>query len=435
MKPFSILSARFASKCYYSTSTEQDLTEAGRKACFQELQLKSSLSNFYEWLSGFSDGESSFYYRVRSNVVAFEFKISLHKDDLAVLVFIQESLGKGKVDISGGKASFRVVKHHELLFLLEIFDKFPLNSNKYLNYLDFKQAFDLYKIKSPLAIKEIIKLKNGMNTLRTSFTMPLEHRIRITPYWVLGFTEGEGSFSIRKDMPFYLVFSLTQKGNTALMKALEKFFNNLGSSRAWRDKVSPVSTSYDNRIANKGEITGLYINRVDYITSVIIPFFDSFTWHSKKEQDYKDWKSVLELKKLGLHWREDGVSVINLILSRMNLNRSYRNSAKLLSTKNEQLREDIKNLLAGPSNLEIRADGRIFIKSLNKYYKGAGNTKVDLLDENGLIFNSFASISECAKYLDLSASTVRDRLHSNQPICVANKKLFICKSIDNGSIV
>lgn len=81
---------------------------------------------------------------------------------------------------------------------MEIFEKFPLNSTKYLNYLDFKKALELYKVKSPGAIREINMLKNRMNVLRTDFTMPESHQLRITPNWVLGFTEGEGSFSKKK---------------------------------------------------------------------------------------------------------------------------------------------------------------------------------------------------------------------------------------------
>lgn len=71
----------------------------------------------------------------------FEFKISLHKDDLPALQVIQEKLGIGKIDTYGKMSSFRVNKHKDLLILLDIFTKFPLNSTKYLNYLDFKLAF------------------------------------------------------------------------------------------------------------------------------------------------------------------------------------------------------------------------------------------------------------------------------------------------------
>ena len=35
-----------------------------------------------------------------------------------------------------------------------------------------------------------------MNRKRTDFKMPLDHIITITPYWLLGFVEGEGNFFI-----------------------------------------------------------------------------------------------------------------------------------------------------------------------------------------------------------------------------------------------
>lgn len=111
----------------------------------------------------------------------------------------------------------------------------------------------------------------------------------------------------------------------------------------------------------------------------------------------------------------------------MNLNRLSSNPAKLSPIQLEKLRENICKLLSEPSNLEIKADGRIFIKSLNKYYTGSGNIKADLLDKNGLVHHSFDSISECAKFLGLSAGTVAQRLRDNQPIKVGSKNCLYIK--------
>ena len=36
-----------------------------------------------------------------------------------------------------------------------------------------------------------------MNSGRTDFVMPANHNIIIKPYWLLGFIEGEGCFSIQ----------------------------------------------------------------------------------------------------------------------------------------------------------------------------------------------------------------------------------------------
>ena len=59
------------------------------------------------------------------------------------------------------------------------------------------------------------------------------------------------------------------------MKAIQEFFDNLDINYSNNETV--VSASYDRRIASKGEISNLYITRVDYITDVLIPFFDSLS--------------------------------------------------------------------------------------------------------------------------------------------------------------
>jgi hypothetical protein len=50
-----------------------------------------------------------------------------------------------------------------------------------------------------------------MNTKRTDFIMPKEHKVVITPYWLLEFIEGDGSFSFNSNLN-RIMFSLSQKG-------------------------------------------------------------------------------------------------------------------------------------------------------------------------------------------------------------------------------
>lgn len=119
----------------------------------------------------------------------------------------------------------------------------------------------------------------------------------------------------------------------------------------------------------------------------------------------------------------------------MNLNRSSSNPTKLSSAQIELLKLDIRRLLAGPSNLEVKADGRIFIKSLNKYYMGGGSIKLDLVDKNGLLCYSFPAISECTKFSGISAGTIAKRFRDNKAICVADTELYIRNRRDSGSIV
>lgn len=109
----------------------------------------------------------------------------------------------------------------------------------------------------------------------------------------------------------------------------------------------------------------------------------------------------------------------------MNLNRSSSNTVRMSQPRKDILQRDIVKLLTVPSNLEVKEDGRIFIKSLNKYYSGSGMTKLELLDKNGLVVNTFASISSCAKFLGIAPATVTSRLQKNKAVIVDNKELFI----------
>ena len=58
-----------------------------------------------------------------------------------------------------------------------------------------------------------------MNKNRINFDMPLDHKIRISDYWLLGLIEGEGSFHlIRTRMIPSFDIKLTEKQKPLLIK-------------------------------------------------------------------------------------------------------------------------------------------------------------------------------------------------------------------------
>jgi hypothetical protein len=95
---------------------------------------------------------------------------------------------------------------------------------------DFASAFDIYIGSKDKAntLKEILRLKNNMNRLRLDYALPEDKFISITPYWLLGFIEGEGCFSINKHNNYRLDFSLCQSStNFELMKSIKLYLENL----------------------------------------------------------------------------------------------------------------------------------------------------------------------------------------------------------------
>lgn len=167
---------------------------------------------------------------------SFRFAITLHIDDKNVLVSIRDTLAVGNVTANDGPASackFVVSDKEGIRKLISIFDKYNLNTTKYLDYLDFKEAFNLYNSRDGVITEELkdklIELKSGMNTNRTNFNMPLNHDIKITTYWLLGLIEGEGSFHFwRSDLLPVFSLVLTERQRPVLEKIKEFFIQNLG---------------------------------------------------------------------------------------------------------------------------------------------------------------------------------------------------------------
>ena len=94
-------------------------------------------------------------------------------------------------------------KIHLINQILPIFDKYSLLTHKQLNYKDWREAIFLKKVAKEKGYKidkviynNILKLKNRMNNLRTSYDAYNLTKDMVNKYWLLGFVEGDGSFPL-----------------------------------------------------------------------------------------------------------------------------------------------------------------------------------------------------------------------------------------------
>lgn len=118
----------------------------------------------------------------------------------------------------------------DISIILAIFTKFNLNTTKHLNFIAFKQAFLLFVENSNQIVRKELKpviksIMGNMNKQRTEFSMASDH-YNVSSYWLLGYVEGDGSFFFSASNKS-LVFIISQKGNEALMRAVEKFLYKL----------------------------------------------------------------------------------------------------------------------------------------------------------------------------------------------------------------
>lgn len=294
-------------------------------------------ASFIEWLVGFIDAEGNFTIRVRDNTpsIGFVFKIDLHSDDRAILDYICNRLQIGQTGVydSGAVARWSVSDFKGLSKLIGIIDLRSLNTSKYLDYLKWKEAINLWRkaVESgtdptqKLAIRaDILNLKASMNKNRNTFFPIPGHKINISPYWFLGFLEGDGSFVVNSQSfqtTFAIELTYTEK---PVLIALSEFIKGLIPDHLTelKDRPSIISVSeYPSRGLTKKPTAVLRFSHFQLLCEVITPFFDQLTFFTKKGLDYKDWKVVNQLKNTGLHRTVKGKILIGAICNRMNINR------------------------------------------------------------------------------------------------------------------
>ena len=422
----------------------------------EEMIVTKEMEDFYEWLRGFVDAEGYFSITPNRNAYSFTFGIGLHIDDLEVLKYIQKILQVGTVFIKPNMAEFVVRRFDELKVIIEIFDKTPLNSCKHLNFLSFKQAFDLYTVqaesfkdKTQLRV-QIENIKNTMNTSRTDFSQP-NRTFHITPNWLLGFIEGDGCFNIystkTKNSHIRLSFRLLIIQSTidlALLLAIKNYINSLAVSSSntfdqtisinlqdkereelQRDYVGLYSSTNKN-IAKPNEKCNLTVGNKDFIKDILLPFFDRLTFHTKKKLDYQDWKNILLLNEKGFHYTAEGIELIQSTLKQMNSSRLSNNVKNTLLDR-KLLLSKINELLSRPSNFILR-DEKIYIKSTGAYYYN--NTKpvsILMLDEKNSVVKSWLSLTSCAEGLGLSKSGTQKRLKNQTRFDFEGKIVYLMK--------
>jgi hypothetical protein len=388
-----------------------------------------SIDNSYNWLSGFTDAEGFFYIVYTGQICAFKFQINLHKDDINVLYFIQKLLGFGEVRSFDNYASFTVTRLKDIAKIIDIFNRYPLQSTKWLNFQDFAKAYKLYTNhpKNPELIKEILTIKNGMNQKRSDYTMPKDKEINITPYWLLGFIEGEGCFSINRQNKFRLDFSLSQSiVDLKLMQSIKTYLENLlGTNGSYDNAIGIFVTEFTN-LKHKASVR-IETTRVEYLFNIFIPFLDKLTWHTKKQLDFQDWKNIFNLKQQGHQFTPEGLELIEKILSQMNKNRLSTSGKP--SVDRTHLLFEVEQLLNRPSNFELK-DGKKWIISLNKYYHSSRkNICVFIKSEDGTNIHKFDSLADCAKFLNVDPTTVSKRITKNIHFLLDNKRVYIKKEV------
>lgn len=222
--------------------------------------------NFHQWLVGFTDGDGSFsIIRVAEGKWTLFFKLTQSTYNLRVLYFIKNQLGVGSIYIESdcNKGDLRIRDRKTIgSIILPIFDKYPLLTSKYFSYLKFKKAYEI--LENPnLSTKDkdnfLLELKNeqmlsnyispAWKTVNFEVHNTNQAKTVISKYWLIGFTEAEGSFYLVSKTSTRIVhaFEITQKLDFIVLEAIAHI---LGIRVSKKKLYNTVVTTNSRAISN-----------------------------------------------------------------------------------------------------------------------------------------------------------------------------------------
>jgi len=254
---------------------------------------------FHQWLVGFTDGDGSFTLSKSNNKWQLIFKISQNKYNLRILNYIKSQLGIGNINTNKlNMSSYKVTKlEHIGKYIIPIFDKYPLLTNKQLNYERFKKAYyimvnnNLSNLEKNSKLNEIKLEKLNFSNISPKFNVSFENLNNldyiekninnlskfVSKPWIIGFIEAEGSFYItKKDTNRYeMGFGLTQKLDPYILYCLKYILNLKCNIRK--------KTNYNYYILDT-------IIKLDILN--IIDYFEN-TMKGMKSFEFKIWSKCL----------------------------------------------------------------------------------------------------------------------------------------------
>lgn len=249
-----------------------------------------------------------------------------------------------------------------------------------------------------------------MNYKRVISDLPVDHRIKITDNYLV---EGDGSFYLNKhDMTAHVSFVTTTPNKVVLENIRQFLLNHLDEYSYILASCTKLINIYDRKIKeNNKPISIIEISQIDYICNILIPYFDSLQFRTKKYKDYLDFRTIAFLMLEDKHLTEKGKQLIIKLGDTMNNNRLSTNSNPLILDKATKSELDL--VIKSKALIEIDSEGRAMIIKDKKYIRSTYIIKAIFF--NGSI-SYFTNGVSCAKALYVSNNTITQRLNDGKPV-------------------
>jgi hypothetical protein len=283
-----------------------------------DAKTNDSNSEFKKWLVGFTDGDGCFSIYKMKNTYGLKYSISQSVYNLRILYYIKENVGYGNVskelksyNKNNSKCASYSIYSRKVLntVIFPIFDKYPLLTSKYYNYIRFKKAWLILEDSNLTREEkneriEILLAEKMPNNFISPVLSNLNENSKyedinnvISLSWLIGFFEAEGCFFIgKKNKNSYRIeFSLTQKLDYLLLYLIKRLLH-IPNKICYNKDCHKLATS-NSRVINS--IILLFNNKLKGMKSLEFKLWARAKYYNDTQNYRKIEKLFLILKKFG----------------------------------------------------------------------------------------------------------------------------------------
>lgn len=247
------------------------------------------------WLIGFTEAEGSF---IGGRQPCFS--LSQHVADRELMEAIARYIGHGKVRLEKRKDG-------RVQAVLSIYDKTVLRDK--LAPLFEGKLLTLKKIKQFNKWKEDLKIQSAQ--------LDPQGLINIDPEWLVGFTDGDGSF-----------YPMIHKAKDYRCGFQVQLVFDLAQEEGEKELLTKISDQYfkgEHKWAKSKTTEHMRITKLPSIINYVEPFFARYQLQTRKRYDFILWQEMLEIMKRKEHLTLEGVNKIKKLVLTQKL---FRGSGK-----------------------------------------------------------------------------------------------------------
>jgi len=145
-----------------------------------------------------------------------------------------------------------------------------------------------------------------MNSSRTVFNYSLIPTLKVNPYWLLGFIEGEGSFGFKNLSPYFQIGQHTK--SLMVLQGIALYLESL--PQGFTFSINSLPLVVNNTTHSNNTVYVISITNIDALYDYLVFLLLDMPFQTRKGVDFYFWSIALHLHKLGYFYLKEGFNFI-----------------------------------------------------------------------------------------------------------------------------